>query len=144
MGNFTREFTTLYHFDGDTISVTMRRLKRPEAMALAPFIDLESGEISFEDSMQMMDKVSELLPNVIVEFSGLIVEGEEVIYSQGDDQKKLSFLFEEMYFMDLLTRIMTELINSSFLSEDDKKKSKSSVENTSKDSQVSSTLTSVG
>lgn len=141
MSKFTPKVTKQYEFDGDTINVTFRRLKRAEALTLAPYARTEADGItvSFENQIKLLEVTGELLPNVIERFTGLFIDDVEVDYIKDGDTKNLdgwnSFL-EEAYFFQLHSDILLDILNASFLSGDDKKKLQSSPESTGKESET--------
>lgn len=131
MGNFTKVIETSFEFDGDTISVTMNRLKRKDALSIAPFLkqDDETGEtkMSFEDNLKFMDVAAELLPKYLKRMGGLFIEGEELTIKEFEpSNKELADNFiGDVYFIEIISEIIGFLISESFLSDDESKKPES-------------------
>lgn len=127
MGNFTKDFTKVYEFDGDTVSVTMSRLLRKDAMKLTPYVHTdENGNtvMSMDDQMEMLNLVTELFPIYITKLSGLVVEGEELIIEDRKSNNELLYglFLEQVYFLNLHSMIVADLMSESFVSSDDEKK----------------------
>ena len=121
MSKFTKQFKKEYNFEGDVISVTMTRLKRKDAIKLAPYMNEpdEDGKVSMalEDSMKFADAANEIILKNIVEFSGLY-DGANVQLNKEDVFGEDS----EVYFMPLTSDIITDLMEESFVGGGDEKK----------------------
>lgn len=133
MGNFTKAFTRTYEFDGDNISVEFTRLKRKDAMTLAPYIT-DGGEdvkVAFKDQLEFLNAASEILPTCIVKFRGLTIEGQ--LISELHEDFKL--IFSEIYFMELLSDMLGDLMEASFLQSGERDDIKKPQENTLMDSE---------
>ena len=137
MGNFTRQITKTYSFDGDQISIVFRRLKRHEALQLAPFFKEENGEtvMTFKDQLEMSNAVCDLLPDVILFLDGLVIDGVNVNYQSGQESEGFEDFVSNAYFLPLHTELMTDILDSSFVKETDEKKSEGSHKNTSQDTE---------
>ena len=70
MSRFTKNITKEFDFDGDNVTVTMKRLKRKDALKLMPYIGEpnEQGEVemTFNDQMEMIDVGGDMLKKYIV------------------------------------------------------------------------------
>lgn len=122
MSNFTLNFTKTFSFDGDTVTVVMKRLTRESALRLAPYMKTgEDGEMrmSFEDNLKFMDVGAAVLKDCIVSMKGLYVEQNQV--DVGTDM--FNVVFENMYFLGLLSDMFNELFSESFMDDDDVGKS---------------------
>lgn len=133
MGNFTRTFSKTIEFDGDTISYTMKRLKRKKALDLAPYMTYDDDgnlKMTFEDQLKFVEVGATLLGDHLTEFSGLVVEGQEVQLNSTEFKE----IFEEAYFMPLISELFNDLMSESFMDNDDVGKSEEGPSGTSKDS----------
>ena len=134
MSKFTKNFTVIKEFDGDTITVNMSRMKRKDAMKLAPFMnkaaDSDVATMTFEDNMQMVDAAADLLPKYINSITGLVIDGVEVT----KDSELFKTMLEEIYFLELVSELISELVQNSFLQ--NVKKSEALPENTLVGSQI--------
>lgn len=131
MSKFTKSITRTYQFDGDTVVVTMARLKRKDALRLAPHISDpdEDGNVkmSFGDSMEFVEVSSDVLLGYVSSFSGLVDDQGTPITIEdvcGEDS--------EVYFMGLISDMMGDLMKASFIGEDKAKKSGAKPAETSK------------
>lgn len=138
MSKFTRNFTTTIEFDGDTVSITMSRLKRKQMLQLAPHMGEpdENGKVkmSLQDNVALLDAAQDKIKKNLIAMSGLFVEdGQEVVVADGKpaNQELFDLIFEEAYFMNLLGEILSELVQHSFVNEEDAKKSEGPQSDTS-------------
>lgn len=131
MSQFTKHVKGTLTFDGDTVEVTMRRLRRKDAMKLVPYMGEpdEDGNfvMQFSDQMQMMDVAADLLQksDYVFELSGLNLNGHE-LKKTGENvsnQEDWDDMFENAYFMPLLSDMMSFLMSESFVKEETVKKS---------------------
>ena len=117
----TVEFTT--EFDGDTITMTLRRLSRAQLHIAAPVMD--PGVLgTFEGKLKYLDIMAELLPQVVTNFKGLHIAGVEA---------KLDDILLEGFFSPLLDDIGDKLFQVSFYQVEDIKKSNRSADESSKE-----------
>lgn len=144
MSNYTRTIHFETTFDGDKVKGDLRRLKRPDTVTIMPLIGKPDAEGKFKiedmgDQMVLMNAMSDLLTDpekkYIVNFSGLVIEGKELIMQNGkhleEDTELFDCVFNDAYFMPLLTEITTKLMEGSFLKEEERKKSEEPQENIS-------------
>lgn len=129
MSKFTKHFKRSFPFDGDTVEVTMTRLKRKDAIKLAPFMTEpdENGKVTMalEDSMKFADVASAVIMKNIITFTGL--NDEDGIGLNVDDV----FGEEaEAYFMPLVSEIISDLMDASFVGTEDEKKLEKPVNDT--------------
>lgn len=137
MSQFTPETGFSIKFDGDTVSGSMKRLKRGDFLKLYPDMDgmaaVDAGgktaRVSIRASVETLDRAAELLPGYVTEFKGLRIGGVEV----GADG-----FFKEFaglsFFSSLVSGLLGHLMNTSYLLEDEEKKSGSPSGSTSQDS----------
>jgi len=122
MSKFTKQFRTTYNFEGDVVNVTMTRLKRKDAIKLAPFMTEpdEDGKVTMalEDSMKFADAANVILVNCITEFEGLKDAGGNAL-----SKEDVFGAESEAYFMSLTSEIISDLMDASFVGADDEKKS---------------------
>jgi len=130
MSKFTKQISKTYDFQGDTVRVKMKRLKRKDAIKLAPLMSEPDKDgnvkMSLYDSMEFVGVANEVLLNCVTSFSGLLNEEEEPIFKEeifGEES--------EVYFMELTSQIMGDLMEASFASGDKEKKSKRQPKDTS-------------
>lgn len=129
MSKFTRNFTRTIEFDGDQVSVTMKRLKRKQMFDLAPYMGEadENGKVkmSLKDNMQLLDQAQEKIKANLVALSGLTIDGEELAVEGGKPSNPdlYGLIFDEAYFMNLLGEMLGAMVEESFVGEEDEKKS---------------------
>jgi len=162
MGNFKKLITCKTEFDGDKIKADLKKLKRKDAVRLIPMMGAPDSEGNFKvddlaEQMELMDAMSDILSNhkYIVNFSGLFVTdtdpetGEqrirELVLKQGKlvdeaNADLLESLLEDAYFMPLLSEIVSELMDKSFVKNNEVKKSVNPSENTLADSVTTNAL----
>ena len=133
MSKFTKQIKRVYIFEDDTVSVSMKRLKRKDAIKLAPFMSEpdKDGKVTmaFEDSLKFADKACEVLLKYTTNFEGLKEE-------DGTPLKIADIFGEEgsTYFMGLISEMMADLMEASFVGgEEDEKKSDVQQEDTLKE-----------
>jgi len=135
MSKFTKQIKRTYQFDGDEVYVVMDRLKRKDALKIAPLMNEpdENGKVkmSFEDSMKFTDVASGILKKYITVFTGL------------KDEDGVALVIEDIfgedgavYFMELISEIIGDLMEASFATEDNEKKSESTPTSTSQESEI--------
>lgn len=136
MSNFTKSIKKEYKFDGDTITVTMNRLKRKAALKLTPYMKYDDdGELrmTFQDRMQFMDIGADVLRKHVTSFTGMCIENVDVNIA---DEETMDSIFEESYFMSLLSDMLSDLMSESFMSGTDEGKSDAPSEDTLEDSET--------
>lgn len=123
MSKFTKQINKTYEFDGDKVTITMKRLKRKDAIKLAPYMvePDKDGKVSmkFEDSLLFVDKACEVLSTHVTTMTGLFDSDSEVITKEevfGDGT--------ETYFMSLISEVIGDLMEASFTGFDEKKSGK--------------------
>jgi len=132
MSKFTPTFSTSFDFDGDTISVTMNRLKRKHALKLAPYIKYDDkGEVSLslEENLTLLDVAIPIIQGHVKSMSGLTIGGDEgernLIVDNGkpNDEELYNMIFDETYFISFLGELLSALMENSFVGDDTAKKS---------------------
>lgn len=141
MSNFSKRFTKEISFDGDEVVVEMRRMKRKDALKLSTFMSVGDGDdevkMSFTDQFEMIDVAADMLPKYLISIKGLFIDDVEVSISDDDTMK---IVYEEAYFISLLSEIISVLMQKSFLNEDGvEKKSVKSPESDTVDSETTPT-----
>lgn len=125
MAGYTRLVKDSFEFEGDTVEVVFRRLKRTEYMQLAPFVEMtKSGgaDMTFESVNQMYDIIDEIIPAVVKEFKGLVIDGETLIYvSSKEDESHEIFneIITEAYFSVLIQSLLGSIMNHSMPKNDE-------------------------
>ena len=132
MSKFTKSIIRKFEFEDDLVEVTLERMKRKDAMKLMPFVGEpdEDGTVkmTFSNQMEMLDMTGDLLPKYVKRISGLVdADGADV---------SVDTMCDEAYFLDLIGKIVQELMESSFMTKAERKKSNASQE---KDSQEQDT-----
>ena len=105
MSNFTKDILFTTEFEGDTVSLKLARLKRKDMMLLSPHMPNEGENVGAVQSMDLMDVAMSLLPKYVSEFKG----------PKDSDGMPLTLeeIMEEMYFLELISRIVTKLFEAS-------------------------------
>ena len=135
MSKFTKQIKTVYNFDGDVINVTMDRLKRKDALKIAPLMNEpdEDGKVqmSFEDSMKFADVASGILKKYITVFTGLKD-------ADGNALDVADIFGEEgaVYFMELISEIISDLMEASFTTKETEKKSEATSQSSLPESSI--------
>ncbi|MCK5609649.1 hypothetical protein KAR91_47690 [Candidatus Pacearchaeota archaeon] len=130
MSKFTKQITKTYEFEGDNVVVKMKRLKRKDAIKLAPFMTEpdEDGKVKmkFEESLNFMEESCKVLMKYVTSFTGLtdnedkdLVEGEPVYMTA----KEVLGEDGSTYFMNLISLMISDLMQASFAGGDKEKKS---------------------
>lgn len=127
MGNFTLTIKKYYKFDGDHITVVMRRLSRVNALLITPHInkiasaDVEGDNATMapETAMEYMEAAGKVLRESIVSIDGMFIEGQEV----KPDNKLLDTVLDSIYFLNFIMDVTNDLVSESFMRESDEKKS---------------------
>ncbi len=102
MSNFTPTVPFSVEFEGDTITMDLRRLSRKGMMTLSPYV---TGKVGALDEMAILDVSVNLLPGHITNFKGLKTEtGEDITVAQ---------MVEESYFLMLMSEIISKLFEVS-------------------------------
>jgi len=98
MSKFTPTVAFTTEFDGDIVSMRLRRFKKREVMTLSPyFMANDDGNLtmSFENHTKFEEVVSSLLPKNVMDFSGLV------------DENGVPISFKD--FTELATAILKEM-----------------------------------
>ena len=110
MSKFVKSKYFETEFEGDTVSMRIKPLKRKHMMELAPFMpeDNDADNMGTLDSMNMLDLGAKMLPGYLEDFKGL----------KDDEGNALAVedIVEEMYFLNLVSEIMTEVFQISGMS----------------------------
>jgi len=117
MSNFTPSVKCSFEFEGDTVLVTLARLKRKDLVKLAPYMDAgdAEGNMGGMDAIQLLDFSSALLPEYIKSFSGLrTADGNELTFEQ---------IAGEAYFQSLIADLVQRLFEISNMGKGDIKNS---------------------
>lgn len=114
MSNFTPLVKKDYEFAGDKVYVSFSRLKRKDMLNIMPLMSAISksqkegnDDANTEAVSAMINTVLDLLPGYVSSFTGLkTADGEDISIEQAS---------ESMYFIDLTTDIVTDLIDESLV-----------------------------
>lgn len=118
MSGFTKTVSHEIEFDGDTVQLELRRLNRKDMTAFSEFIkegDDGKHTVSIQDGMQLMKVAEEILPEYVVNMTGL--------KDASGNPLSLDDVLAETYFMELLGNIVGRLMEISFPGKEDEKKS---------------------
>lgn len=116
MGQFTPTFNIQEQFDGDTVTIELRRLKNKHQLLLAPHMTgSATGELRllFEGFVQLAQVAAQVLPDCVVSIHGLA--------DATGAPLGLSDIVEEAYFSPLVVSIMRELMVQSTVAGVEKK-----------------------
>lgn len=122
MSRFTPSITKEFNFDGDVVKVKFNRLRRIDFFRLSEYFgksQKELEELGAEKQSVFLALIEEILLDIIISFSGLTIEDEEIKYSKGDNADRLKEVFSQMYFLDLTQSIIVNAYNNSVLKYDD-------------------------
>jgi len=101
-------------FDGDHVTCNLRRLERGALLKLAPYLN-DTGSMQFEDQAQFAEVMSDLLPEYVTDFRGLVDANGQPI--------DLDTVVRVAYFQALVGEIVGALLVSSKPTEDEVKNS---------------------
>ena len=130
MGNYVRDFTETFDFDGDSITVTLKQLKRIDAMELLPAmagmvgIDPDKPETLTQDRIAKGNAFVETAAKIIkegeyiVQLAGMTMEGRPV--AAGSEE--LGFVLSDFYFTGFVSTVAGLLIKHSSISKAVEKK----------------------
>lgn len=119
MSKFTKIVSKTYMFDGDQIMVNFSRLSRADALKITPYIKTDENgktKMTFSDSLQMAEVGCEILSRNIHDAVGLTIGG--VVQTK----EQFIELLKETYFFNLLSSLINDLIEASFINEAVEKK----------------------
>lgn len=136
MGKFTVNVKKEYEFDGDKVVVTMKRLSRFNANVINPHIariseradkarrsegeDYDKSKLlTAEEMNEYMEATATVLKDSIVDIKGLYIESNEVAVNSD----LFNAVLEQVYFTELLVRIVNDLVAESHLTGEEEKKS---------------------
>lgn len=112
--SFTKEFTVTTTFEDQEYVAVMTRLKRKTAIKLTPFMGEadKNGDVklTFEDQMKMLDVAGDMIPGHIV---SLTRDGESI----SKDSEEFTNIIEETYYIQLLSELVGELVQNSFVTD---------------------------
>jgi len=114
----SRFLPTVLHtidFDGDTVSVKLRRVTRGDMLRIAPHLPTDGNEPTTEQNLIMLEEIAQVLPGYVESFDGLVDGNGEPI--------TLETVISEAYFLELLGEIAGLLISSSSPTEKEGKNS---------------------
>lgn len=104
MSRFTKKVTFETEFEGDTVSLKLARLKRKDMMTLSPFMP-DGDQVGSAQTMDLMDVATNLLPDYVSDWVGPTDED--------GNELSLEDVMEEMYFLELISAIVTKLFEAS-------------------------------
>lgn len=114
MSNFTANVIHQTEFDGDRVTVSIKRARRKDMQLLSPCMrqDKEGNiKVTLDDSLGFMEIAEKIFPDRIESLSGLT------------DKSGLTLGVDDMlgasYFLPLITDIMTAFINGSIFREEE-------------------------
>jgi len=105
MSGFTKTKTFETTFDGDTVSMTLTRLKRKDMMKMAPALSKIKQNMTEEEGAEVLDEFADIVIRNTSNFSGLKDNDGNLI--------SLEEAVEEAYFIYLTSAIATELMKIS-------------------------------
>lgn len=119
MSNFTPLVHFEIEFDGDTVSMDLRRMQRKDQQKLVPFMSGDIREdgsriMSFQSQHEMGEAMLDILPDHVSNFAGLTMPDGTAI--------ALETAIEEIYFQELIADILAELMRISNVGDVERKK----------------------
>ena len=118
MSSFTPLVKFETTFENDTITMSLKRLKRKAMMKLTPYLIANEESVSTKgkiSEMELMNVSADMLPEHVVNFKGLKdADGNEI---------SLEAMCEEAFFIPLQAGIISELFEITKLREEDAKNS---------------------
>lgn len=128
MSKYTPSIKHTIKFDGDTVTMTLKRLKRQDMVKLNPVMVKVKPDMSEDDAILVADELRIVIPGNVEDFTGLKdEEGNEI---------PLDTALEEYYFSPLMQQIAWKLVEistpESIRKEMERKKSKQQSPSTSK------------
>ena len=111
MSNFTPLVPFSIEFDGDNITMNLRRMKKKLLMKIAPFFDDsevdKSGKLklTIESQLVLVNMMEDVLPNQVENFDGLMAKDNTTI--------PLEDMIPEAYFLELSSDIFGEIFKIS-------------------------------
>jgi len=122
MSNYTPSMTLTTEFEGDSVVIKLRRIKRTHVMSMMPYMKRLPGTDDFEPDeskfSEMFDTICSWIEEYIESITGLVDTENNPI--------NINTIIEEQYFFPLLQEIAMKLLNSRGVSAKDAKKSDSS------------------
>jgi len=109
MSKYTKATHFEIDFEGDTIKVSMTRLKRADYLKIVPHIKIDEetkkSTMNMTEKLEFMDVATDMLPKYVKRFEGLHdTDGEEIPFKE---------VVETTYFMDILSQMVERLFSSS-------------------------------
>ena len=117
MSQFTPLVSYETEFEGDRITMNLRRLQRKDMQKLTPYMHAEDGgtKITFSDQMEFSNMAMDLLPVYVSNFQGLT--------NSAGEPMSIESIIDEVYFSSLLQELVVEIFSISRLSGEDAKNS---------------------
>jgi hypothetical protein len=113
MGNFSPLVKKSYTFQGDNVHVEFARLKRKDMLLLMPLLKKVSTSQAVDDS-EHAEAVSEMI-NVALDFMPTYIHSLKGLLQSDGEQIDVNTLCSEMYFIDLASDILTDIIEESIV-----------------------------
>lgn len=139
MGNYVKNFTETFDFDGDKITIVLKQLTRMDAMELMPAMaNMQGMDVKHmtKDDMDNSNKFVEVAASIlkdggyIVSLSGLFIEGRTVSVDSDD----MDLVYKDFYFTSFITSVAMFLIKHGSMSKATEKKSEGQSNTTQGDS----------
>ena len=115
MSKFTPTVKFEIEFDGDTISMDLRRLKNDHMIKLSQYFSPDSKDIGLTRTVKIIKEAKEVFTDCVINFQGLKDASGNLL--------SLDSIFDELYFTQIFDEILGKLIHISVLSGIDAKKS---------------------
>jgi hypothetical protein len=122
MSQYKRSFVYATNFEGDNVTMRLQGMKRRHLQMLSKYIhqDAEGGiSVTFENQLEAFDVFADILPECVTEFKGLT----------DFDLKKpipLEVVLEDMYFINLVSEIIQQIMSASTMKSKEVKQLKKS------------------
>lgn len=109
MSKYKRSWTWVTNFEGDTVKMELSGMKRKHLQRLSKYIATGNDggvNLSFENQLEAFDAFAEVLPECVSNFRGLV-----------DFDKHqpipLAVVLEDMYFINLVSEIIEQVMDAS-------------------------------
>lgn len=111
MSNFTPKVPFATDYDGDKVTMNLKRFKKETIVKMSPYLMDNPTEtdgtvrMAFENEIELTKMMDDILPEQIEDFKGLVMPDGTVI--------SLKEAMDEAYFMPLFKRILGKLFDIS-------------------------------
>lgn len=122
MSNYRRRWVYATNFEGDHITMKLSGMKRKHLAQLSKYIGAGSDggiSVSFDNQLEAFEVFAEILPDLVEDFRGL------KDFEKHQDIP-LEVVLEDMYFINLVSEIIEQIMDASVMSNKEVKSLKKS------------------